>query len=440
MAVMPLHTAVATALLLCLMSCSLPTVLSIRLDTVEAHALQQRAKRAQAHPVENLAEFYHTSESLMEAFNALSASCPGVSISTESRGDLKLPFVRLASRNPNPAHRVLVFCGEHARELISPESGLALFQRLCSSKPEDKAVADEILNNAEVTLFPNINQSGRKKVEAGQYCVRSNENGVDLNRNWDDHWKEDENRVEARAIQSSGGSRPFSELETVILKGFSDKYKPTVFLTVHSGTLGMYMPYAYSGELPKNIEDRESMMGILTQLNSRYCACAAGPAGKEVGYLCPGTCLDYMYDRLRTRHSYGFEIWDGETGVGFSNVKSTALLEETSYVSTSPHTVHASSTDSSPVLRNRLGAHRDFWFDHDEFRRLYASSFLETEVNVSGKNSSPFPAPSSDVDRSCLVQFNPTTKADFEATLRNWSKAFMDIILLSMKSNVQRGH
>jgi len=26
-------------------------------------------------------------------------------------------------------------------------------------------------------------------VEAGEYCLRVNENGVDLNRNWDSHWK-----------------------------------------------------------------------------------------------------------------------------------------------------------------------------------------------------------------------------------------------------------
>ena len=34
----------------------------------------------------------------------------------------------------------------------------------------------------------NVNPKSRMEVENGNYCLRTNENGVDLNRNWDAHW------------------------------------------------------------------------------------------------------------------------------------------------------------------------------------------------------------------------------------------------------------
>lgn len=41
------------------------------------------------------------------------------------------------------------------------------------------------------------------------------------------------------------------------------------------------------------------MMDIVNTINDKYCKdCGVGAAGKEVGYLCPGTCLDYIYENL----------------------------------------------------------------------------------------------------------------------------------------------
>jgi hypothetical protein len=35
---------------------------------------------------------------------------------------------------------------------------------------------------------------------------------------------------------------------------------------------------------------------INNKMNDFFCRCDHGCAGKLVGYLCPGTCLDYAYD------------------------------------------------------------------------------------------------------------------------------------------------
>jgi hypothetical protein len=41
------------------------------------------------------------------------------------------------------------------------------------------------------------------------------------------------------------------------------------------------------------------MLDVLGELQDRYCpSCEVGAAGREVGYLAPGSCIDYAYDEL----------------------------------------------------------------------------------------------------------------------------------------------
>lgn len=58
------------------------------------------------------------------------------------------------------------------------------------------------------------------------------------------------------------------------------------------------------------------MMNIVTKINEKYCnECGVGAAGKEVGYLCPGTCLDYIYENVRADYSFAYEIYTREQPV-----------------------------------------------------------------------------------------------------------------------------
>ena len=70
----------------------------------------------------------------------------------------------------------------------------------------------------------------------------------------------------------------------------------------------MYMPWAYDMEhLAK--KNGPAMQSMLQQIDKSYCQCPFGAAGKEVGYSCPGTCLDYVYDKLGVGYSFAFEIY-----------------------------------------------------------------------------------------------------------------------------------
>merc|ERR1719231_1408963 len=70
----------------------------------------------------------------------------------------------------------------------------------------------------------------------------------------------------------------------------------------------MYMPWAYDMEHLAT-RNEPQMMNILKTLDKDHCECPYGAAGKEVGYSCPGTCLDWVYDQLQTPYAFAFEIF-----------------------------------------------------------------------------------------------------------------------------------
>lgn len=81
-------------------------------------------------------------------------------------------------------------------------------QDLCNDRSEKKN--QQILENFELRVILNANPLSRQKVEKGEYCLRENEHGVDLNRNYDAHWE----KIQDDVRQISSGPYPFSEPET----------------------------------------------------------------------------------------------------------------------------------------------------------------------------------------------------------------------------------
>ena len=50
----------------------------------------------------------------------------------------------------------------------------------------------------------------------------------------------------------------------------------------------------------KATENIQNMMSILTEVREKHCeACKMGSCGHEIGYLSPGTSMDYAYDDLK---------------------------------------------------------------------------------------------------------------------------------------------
>lgn len=370
---------------------------SLNLEPTESQSILSSESEFSA--ASNLTEFvenvYHTTEEIHSLLTNLVSSCDGLSMyskgpdnsksATDLNSDISIDVFTYKKPGTTPNNRAFLLFGEHARELISSESALHLIQTLCLESDYAMTNRDKIQNttqNTEFRIIVNGNPSSRRKVEHGDYCLRVNENGVDLNRNWASHWKNDVNSPD-----TNPGTAPFSEIETRIFKKEVEKYNPKTFITVHSGTKGMYIPFAYNIQMVNN-SDTPTTISILKEVDAAHCVCPFGAAGKEVGYECPGTSLDYVYS--------GLSFVDGE---------------EKKHPFSFAYEIYA-SPDQESILRRRY-----------EAKISHQLSFIQSlaqkvEVTITDDTS----------NQECFDIFNPGTTASYRETIKNWTGAYLDTV------------
>jgi len=340
--------------------------------------------------------FFHTSDELSQELQRLSTSCPGLSVEppTSTGGEVTIEIVNLKKEGSQPKNKMYFLFGEHARELISPESGLYFLRSLCG-ETDTSEYLNGVLDDTEFRVVLNGNPHSRRKVEGGDFCLRVNENGVDLNRNWDEKW---EPSPEFSPADTNPGSRPFSEPETQIFKNDVTNARPTSFVTIHSGTMGMYMPWAYDMEHLAQ-RNNKAMMSMLRELDEEYCQCPFGAAGKEVGYSCPGTCLDYVYDELNTSYAFAFEIYVGQDYREDLKDRWQEKMRETE--------------NTAFVQLAHTEYHHIFHQHHSDFVQLQSKMV---------RRDHSFRDPD-----DCLAQFNPTDDSSYHQTVDNWARVYGDL-------------
>jgi hypothetical protein len=363
---------------------------------------QQESSRSlleQRHP------YYHTSKALQDELNDLSTRCPGMSLRIVEGGrNRSIDVVAIRSPGSAPVNKNFLLFGEHSRELISPESGLHFIRTLCGEVPSLAEHAQEVLRENEYLIVVNGNPGSRQRVEQGEFCLRTNPEGVDLNRNWDEKWQ-------ASAVldpeDTNPGEKPFSEPETQVFKQLVEEYRPTTFLTVHSGTLGMYMPWAFDMEHLASRNEPE-MMDILKKVDKDHCQCPFGAAGREVGYSCPGTCLDWVYDKLQTPYAFAFEIYTDPARAADLQTRWQQKMD--------------SNYGAFLQAHSNLG--------HHHFREIfanYSSSFVQLHEEHGAKRAAHVKSETRDIDEECFPQFNPGTEAEYNRVVDNWSGAYLDM-------------
>lgn len=378
--------------------------------------------------------FYHTTDELNAQLSSLQETCKSFTVKEVGKGRT---LTSVHFNEGSGKMKVLVFFGEHARELISAETALHMIRCICGACENPsahlKSLAAAVKQGTELLIFPNVNPDGRKEAERGDYCYRVNSRGVDLNRNWDDHWKSigDED-------DTNPGRRAFSEWETVVLRDAAKDFRPHVFFTIHSGCLGMYTPYAYARKLPRSAEHAKE---ILKQLNPKYCNCHVGAAGKQLGYLCPGTSLDFMFDKLHTPYAFAFEIWDGKTFKYEDSSFAAALLEQSSgkkaVAVSHDHVLQHESAHVHDHSKIELGEKESCFimpearFKEQRFgeskhqESAFGSVSLRQHYTSAGRR---FPDPNGLTARTCLTQFNPVQAQHYRDTISHWSQAILEVI------------
>jgi len=365
-------------------------------------------------PLKETLPWMHSQQELHDALQELVNDCGDADISmtqssringADAAGEtVTLDVLRIKARDSKADTKAMLVFGEHAREIITGESALGLVRTLCGKGPGSER-AKSVLQNAEFVIVPNANPLGRKQVEEGYYCKRTNEDRVDLNRNWSDEHRD--TSLE-KGDEMYPGSAGFSEPETQMLKEIVDGEKPNIYLSVHSGAYLLGMPYGFAAdELPKK-EDETAMMEVLKPISDHYCGggCPYGNLAEMINYDNPGCDIDYVYESLGTPYVFTWEIYVGE------DIRERYLAE----ADMRRHKLEggaASDKDGMGFLQKRRSLSNS-----RSAAQMRLSSSLESE--------SEGPEDAEGIE-GCLDQFNPKSQEETESVVYNWAGAFLEL-------------
>jgi len=292
--------------------------------------------------------------------------------------------VRVRGSGSSTGTKAVMVFGEHARELISPETALGFVRSLCGQGGHVDLAKTTLAKGVEFVIVPNANPNGRRKVEEGYYCKRTNGNGVDLNRNWGN----DHRNGDVMGDEDNPGPEGFSEPETKALRDLVDQERPDIFLSVHSGA---YLLGASPGWEQDSIEDKKTAEEVLQPISAKHCngKCPYGGLRDMLGYNAAGCDIDYVHDHQGVPYSYTFEIYNGYGDM-----------------------------DAYFKQQDAKRARNDA-----EMRRLRGAQAL-----LSVEEEPHDPLVEEDEEPSiCMSQFLPPTESETADVVNNWSGAFLDL-------------
>jgi len=361
-------------------------------------------------PLKDTWPWYHSADDIHASLEELVGQCQGAEAalsqttefnSAEAAGtSVTLDVLRIHRSGSQTKKKAMLVFGEHAREIISPETALNFARTLCGQGP-DAQRASKVLDSVSFTLVPNANPIGRKQVEDGYYCKRTNEDGVDLNRNFGNDHRAEENRGD----ETNAGPSGFSEPESKMLKALVDDERPDIYVSVHSGAYLLGTPYGYTRDMTP--ENEASLMEVLQPISEKYCDgnCPYGNLAELIHYDSPGCDIDYVSERVGSPYVFTWEIYVGERYRG-------PYIEEARL---------RRKHDSDKGFLQMSFAQRN--------RRAKRSRDLSTSLQASlAKAYRRAEGPENEelVD-SCIDQFNPQTEDETGSVVAKWTSAFLEL-------------
>lgn len=219
---------------------------------------------------------------------------------------------------------VVVICGIHAREWISPAVGMYVFDRLINMFT-GLAQRMRLPEGTAYYMIPVINPDGYEYTWTNNRYWRKNRRnngngtfGVDLNRNFSKGWGGAGSSGNGSS-ETYRGPSAFSEPETNSFRNWLETIPPvSAFIDFHSYGQYILWPWGYT-ETPAPGNSWLTATGtamrnkILIQHGKSY---TIGPTSTAL-YLASGASPDYLYDRfnaaaytieLRDTGQYGFEL------------------------------------------------------------------------------------------------------------------------------------
>jgi hypothetical protein len=129
-----------------------------------------------------------------------------------------------------------------------------------------------LVDTREIWIVPMVNPYGYVN------SMRTNSNGVDLNRNWGYMWR------------YTSGSATFSEMETRALKKIFDRDAFAVWLSYHGGAVVTLYQWGYTTDIPLDSAELSTIAAAYAVATGNY----YGSIMNEM-YYAPGNSIDHLY-------------------------------------------------------------------------------------------------------------------------------------------------
>ncbi|XP_030373463.1 zinc carboxypeptidase [Scaptodrosophila lebanonensis] len=216
----------------------------------------------------------------------------------------------------NPSNKaIFIESGIHAREWIAPATATYIINELLTSTAD---YVQKLASNYNWIIFPCVNPDGYKYTFEHDRMWRKNRQlfgtcrGVDLNRNYPDHWNTTGSSSDPTRYDFAGPTSA-SELETQRLIEFIrnnvEKEHIKTYIALHSYSQMLMFPSGYTKERVPNYDD-------LQEFGKKAAAAIKAESGRdyvsgslyETIYPSSGGSMDWAYSEAKIPIAYTFEL------------------------------------------------------------------------------------------------------------------------------------
>ena len=264
--------------------------------------------------------WYHSYTTLSVDVNAWADDHPDIvdlTIAGQTELGKNLWVVRISDwsndTKPDGTDKEIVYIdgGHHGNEHLGTELAFLTAEFYIEGWAAGEQEAIDVLTNTELHILIMLNADGN------DVDIRYNSNGVDLNRNYDHHWNEQD--------ETQPGSGPFSEAETEANANYMNTVVPNadLYVTMHTGVWIMLHPWGY---IPDQPIDWEMFHFIRDDVHANISEIPIRNANQGL-YPNSGTSRDYGYG-IMGYPTFTFETDDEQWLLGTAESLSERLGEE----------------------------------------------------------------------------------------------------------------
>ena len=264
--------------------------------------------------------WYHSYTTLTIDVNAWADDYPEIvdlTVAGQTELGKNLWVVRISDwsqeTKPDGTQKDIVYIdgGHHGNEHLGTELAFLTAEFYIEGWAAGDQEVIDVLTTTELHILVMLNADGN------DLDTRWNINQVDLNRNYDHHWNEQD--------ETQPGSGPFSEAETLANSIYMNTFVPNadLYVTMHTGVWIMLHPWGY---IPDQPIDWELFHGIRDDIHANISDIPVRNANQGL-YPNSGTSRDYGYG-IMGYPTFTFETDDEQWLLGTAESLSDRLGEE----------------------------------------------------------------------------------------------------------------